>query len=166
MIVFLYFFSNLIVNLAKEEKNMSKVIHCRYCNFPNEYAQAENDGKYCCWECSKKENKSSDNNEKNNEDLYILKFRYTDGDYYGYEIAIGIYTYDKLNEVINNHLGSKCALVYSKEEINKRMNKLLENKYESFWAHIPKKYEYNINEIEYKSYEGQNLFNKMLKILE
>jgi hypothetical protein len=42
----------------------------------------------------------------------------------------------------------------------------LENGNESFWAYIPERYTYNLDEIEYKSYEGQNLFNKMFKILE
>jgi hypothetical protein len=42
---------------------MSEIIYCRHCNYPNDYAEAESDGKYCCWECKQKENEFSNKHE-------------------------------------------------------------------------------------------------------
>jgi hypothetical protein len=41
---------------------MSEIIYCRHCNYPNDYAEAESDDKYCCWECKQKENEFSNSN--------------------------------------------------------------------------------------------------------
>jgi hypothetical protein len=161
------------MNIVCERRNIMKVIHCRYCNFPNEYAQAEDDGKYCCWECEweceQKENKFSDNNKEeqdNSEELYLLKHRGFDAEGFSFESSIGIYTYSGLKEKINNAIEEYplSAYTYIKIEINKSISFCDK----TYWAYIPKDYQFSIDDSyyceKYISFAGKNIIDIKLEV--